>query len=264
MSVKIFSGLGAGFGLVLLAAGCASDPQIRDGITINDPYEAENRRTHQFNKDVDRNVISPVSNLVGGDDDGAPSDGPGAMDLVINAGSNLSLPNKVVNHVLQGRPLAAAQNTARFLVNSTIGIAGLFDPAGSQMGLTEVDTDFGATLARWGVPEGAYLELPVLGPSTQRDASGKVLDLVADPLSYVLTPAGWAGAYALRAGAKVGDRARFGDTVDSVLRDSADSYAQSRLIYLMHRRHDVGEEGTDFDPYEDSAAGDGIIDPYAE
>lgn len=190
------------------------------------------------------------------------------MDLVINMGSNLSLPGKVLNSLLQGRPGPAVQNMFRFTVNSTLGIAGMFDIAGRDFGLPETDTDFGETLAVWGLPEGAYLELPVLGPSTQRDAFGKVVDVLIDPLGQVLDDRQRAAAFALRLGSKAGDRARFGDTVDSVLRDSADSYAQTRLIYLMHRRHDVGEESTDLDPYEDAygpaGADAGFIDPYQQ
>ena len=180
-------------------------------------------------------------------------------------GSNLSLPGKVVNSLLQGRPGPATRNFFRFAVNSTLGIGGMFDPAGSDFGLPEEDTDFGETLAVWGVPEGAYVELPVLGPSTQRDAVGKVVDLAIDPLWSILqTDRQRALAFGLRAGAKAGDRARFGDTVDSVLRDSADSYAQTRLIYLMHRRHDLGEESSDIDPYADPYADAAAIDPYEQ
>ena len=249
--------LAAPLALFLALAGCASKPVMQDGIRVNDPFEAQNRRVHAFNKAVDQRVIGPVARLAGDGGDGA---GPGAMDLVINAGANLSLPGKVANSLLQGRPEPAIKNFFRFAVNSTLGIGGLLDPAGTDFGLPEHDTDFGETLAVWGVPEGAYLELPVLGPSTQRDAAGKVVDLVIDPLYHVLhRDAAWT-AFGLRAASKAGDRARFGDTVDSVLQDSADSYAQLRLIYLMHRRHELNEGGTDIDPY----AADDAIDPYAE
>lgn len=246
--------------LSVILAGCASEPVMQDGIRVNDPFEQQNRRVHAFNKAFDQQVIAPVARLASSGD-GTP-DKPGAMDLVINAGSNLSLPGKVVNSVLQGRPEAAIKNFFRFAVNTTIGIGGLFDPAGQDFGLPEQDTDFGETLAVWGIPEGAYLELPVLGPSTQRDAAGKVVDLVIDPLNHILHRDGALAAFGLRAASKAGDRARFGDTVDSVLQDSADSYAQLRLIYLMHRRHELNEEGTEIDPYAETA--DDAIDPYAE
>lgn len=253
--------------LIAALAGCASKPVMQDGIRVNDPYEAQNRQIHNFNKAVDARLIGPVSRLAstGGDDAASDTGQPGPLDLVINMGSNLSLPGKVVNSLLQGRPGPATRNFFRFAVNSTLGIGGMFDPASSDFGLPEEDTDFGETLAVWGVPEGAYVELPVLGPSTQRDAVGKVVDLAIDPLWSILqTDRQRALAFGLRAGAKAGDRARFGDTVDSVLRDSADSYAQTRLIYLMHRRHDLGEESSDIDPYADPYADAAAIDPYEQ
>ncbi|WP_347137758.1 VacJ family lipoprotein [Paracoccus sp. SSK6] len=253
--------LAAPLALCMALAGCGSKPVMQDGIHVNDPFEAQNRRVHAFNKALDRRVIGPAARLAAGGDDG--SDRPGVMDLVINAGANLSLPGKVANSLLQGRPEPAIKNFFRFAVNTTLGIGGLLDPAGRDFGLPEHDTDFGETLAVWGLPEGAYLELPVLGPSTQRDAAGKAVDLVIDPLNHLLNrDAAWA-AFGLRAASKAGDRARFGDTVDSVLQESADSYAQLRLIYLMHRRHELNQGGTAIDPYADAAAAD-AIDPYAE
>lgn len=246
---------------LLMLAGCASQPVMQDGIRVNDPYEAQNRRVHAFNKALDRRVIGPVAGLASGR--GGNDGGPGIMDGVINVGANLSLPGKVANSLLQGRPEPAIRNFFRFAVNTTLGIGGILDPAGRDFGLPERDTDFGETLAVWGVPEGAYLELPILGPSTQRDAVGKVVDLVIDPLHHLLhRDASWA-AFGLRVASKAGDRARFGDTVDSVMQDSADSYAQLRLIYLMHRRHELNQGGTDIDPYADDATHD-AIDPYDE
>lgn len=246
--------------IVLALTGCASQPVMQDGIRVNDPYEAQNRRVHAFNKAVDRHVVGPVSTLASRGGDG-PSQG-GGVGLVINAGSNLSLPGKVVNSLLQGRPEPAIRNFFRFAVNTTLGIGGLLDPAGEDFGLTEQDTDFGETLAVWGVPEGPYLELPILGPATGRDAAGKVGDLLIDPLYHLLDRDGAWAVFGLRVASKAGDRARFGDTVDSVLQGSADSYAQLRLIYLMHRRHDLNEGGAEIDPYADTAADD-VIDPYA-
>ncbi|RJL18853.1 VacJ family lipoprotein [Paracoccus siganidrum] len=249
----------------LTLAACASDPVMRDGIMVNDPYEGANRRIHAFNKGVDARLVAPVARLASG---GGESRGNAQQmrpaDLVANVGANLSLPGKVVNHLLQGRPGPAIRNGFRFAVNSTLGIAGLFDPAGSDFGLDEVDTDFGQTLARWGAPEGAYLELPVLGPSTQRDAAGRVVDIVLDPWNHVLTGRQAVGVLGLRAAGKAADRARFGDTVEGVLQGSADSYAQTRLIWLMHRRHELGEEGNAFDPYDAIEDDDAVIDPYEE
>ena len=158
----------------LAVAACSSAPTGE----INDPYEAANRRVHAFNKGLDSNVVKPLTS-VGGDDD---KGGESAMTVVGNVGSNLALPGKTLNGLLQGRPGRAAQNAGRFIVNTTLGLGGIHDPAGQEFGLTEVDTDFGETLHVWGVPEGAYVELPVIGPSTQRDAVGRVVDLVIDPV----------------------------------------------------------------------------------
>lgn len=250
----------------LLLAGCAQRPVTEHGVVINDPFEAQNRRVHSFNKTVDTRLLSPVANRLRGSGDDAPrrahapGDPIGPLQMMVNAGRNLSLPGKTVNGLLQGRPDVAGRNLARFLVNSTVGLGGLFDPAADSLRLTERDTDFGETLAVWGLPEGAYLELPLIGPSTVRDASGRVVDLVLDPVNQVLSGRDRQAAFALRVASKAGERARFGDTVDSVLQGSADSYAQLRLIWLMNRRHELGEERADFDPYDD----EGAFDPYDE
>ncbi|MDM7459404.1 MAG: VacJ family lipoprotein [Paracoccus sp. (in: a-proteobacteria)] len=232
---------------------------MQDGIRINDPFEAQNRRVHAFNKAV----YDAVSNRGAGKEiDARPAPEPGApigpTQMIVNAGRNLSLPGKTVNHLLQARPIDAGRNLARFAVNTTLGLGGLFDPAADNFGLTERDTDFGVTLARWGVPEGAYLELPLVGPSTARDATGRLVDLALDPIYLALSGRDLAAAFGLRVASKAGERARFGDSVDSILHGSADSYAQVRLLWLMNRRHETGEERDDIDPYDD----EGVIDPY--
>ena len=235
----------------LFLASCAASPGP-DG--ISDPYEGMNRRVHTLNTGIDSHLVKPVtSGLRGAKKADGPAKQPGighvAMQGVSNFGANLTLPGKVVNHLLQAKPEPAVKNTFRFLVNSTLGFGGLLDPAGADFALPEHDTDFGETLAVWGVPEGAYLELPLLGPSTERDAVGKVVDLAIDPMRQWLNRDQYLLGLGARAGSKVSQRARFSDTVDSVLHGSADSYAQTRLIYLQHRRHQLGEEGEAIDPY---------------
>jgi phospholipid-binding lipoprotein MlaA len=168
----------------------------------------------------------------------------------------VGLPGTVVNNLLQGDIGGAATNTLRFIVNTTVGIAGLADPAGA-IGLREVETDFGATLAVWGVPEGAYLELPGFGPSTERDAAGRVVDLVLDPLGRL----DWVPhemqeySFPAQVAEEVVERGQLGDTFDDILYGSADSYAQARLIYLQNRRYELGQDLTAEDryinPYED-------------
>lgn len=232
----------------LAGLAACSAPSGPEG--INDPYEPMNRKVHEFNRNLDAKVVKPAtSGLSSGKGNGGRGPASYALEGVGNFGSNLAQPGKAVNHLLQGRPEPAVKTTFRFLVNSTLGLAGFLDPATADFALPEQDTDFGATLAAWGVPEGAYLELPVLGPSTTRDTTGRVVDLVIDPMHAVLDLDEWLIGLGARVVAKAGERARFGDTVDSVLHESADSYAQTRLIWLQHRRHELGEEGEEIDPY---------------
>lgn len=249
-----------------LVAACTAAPA---GGGMNDPYEPANRMVHEFNKGLDTALLRPAGRVA--------AQLPEAVRLPIgNFADNVGLPGTVVNNLLQGDIGGAAQNTLRFVVNSTVGVLGLADPAGG-IGLTEVETDFGATLAAWGVPEGAYLELPFLGPSTERDAVGEVVDMFIDPLEGLGLNAqlgdGAMARYGLgaRAGDLVIQRGMFGGTLDSVLYDSADSYAQARLLYLQNRRFELGTGGGDayLDPYAPDAAADpyaagAFVDPYAE
>ncbi|MFD1794565.1 VacJ family lipoprotein [Paracoccus aurantiacus] len=227
----------------LALSACATAPETG----INDPHEGFNRRMHAFNKGFDQRIVRPVTSPFK-NSDGASTDG--ALVVLGNVGGNLALPGKVVNSLLQGRPGKAAQNAGRFVVNTTLGLGGIHDPAGQEFGLTEVDTDFGETLHVWGAPEGAYLELPLIGPTTERDAVGKVVDWVIDPLDHVLDDNEARVKTVIRLGSKAGERARFGDTIDSILYGSADSYAQARLLYLQHRRYELGMEGGEIDPYD--------------
>jgi phospholipid-binding lipoprotein MlaA len=225
-------------------AGCGPAP-IAQG--INDPDETQNRAVHAVNKEVDRNVLRPVSQAYG-----ATVPRPGQI-LIANVGGNVGLPSAIANGLLQADVGGAAQNTMRFLINTTVGIGGIFDPA-TAIGVPEVPTDFGETLHRWGVPEGAYVELPLLGPTTDRDMLGMAVDVFLNPLRFVLptAEANWATGFQIAAG--VGARSRYADTIDSVLYESADSYAQSRLLYLQNRRFELGQNSLDedfVDPYED-------------
>lgn len=216
---------------------------------VSDPYETENRSTHELNLVIDKNVIRPLAV-------GASKIIPPPISRGIgNFAGNLELPGEVVNNILQLRLDHAAQNTLRFALNSTIGIAGVFDPA-TKMGVTEQQTDFGETLSVWGVAEGDYIELPVFGPSTQRDALGKVVDLGLDPARLLLPKSkGWVVSIA-KVVSKIDKRGRYSETFDSILYDSADGYAQARLLYLENRRHQLGQTTSDTefeDPYATQA-----------
>jgi phospholipid-binding lipoprotein MlaA len=229
----------------LLLAGCAAPPPVP--VEQADPYEAANRRTHAFNQGLDKAVISPAAQAARPVLETPLGEGLG------NVAGNLSMPAAILNKTLQGNLPDAVHNSWRFLINSTIGLAGLFDPA-TAMGLVEKDTDFGATLHSWGAGEGAFIVLPVTGPTTERDALGTAVDIVIDPLGQLLDPPESYWARGAKIASRLGDRARFGDTVDSILHESADSYAQMRLLYLQSRRFELGQEVAD----------DAFIDPYAD
>lgn len=243
--------IAAAFAVAL--AGCSVAPEGAG--PVHDPYESQNRSVHDFNRSLDRSVVRPLSRGVSGGGGG----GGGQSDLalvVVNFGENLGAPQQAVNRLLQGDLRRAGRNALRFTLNTTLGFAGLFDVAG-DMGLPADDTDFGQTLHVWGVPEGAYQELPILGPSTERRTAGRVVDIFTNPLGSVLSESERRAAFGARIAGEVIDRGRYGGAVDSVLYDSADSYAQTRLIYLQNRRFELSDPDAspsedDFtDPYED-------------
>ena len=237
---------------VMLAA-CGPAPMASG---VNDPNEARNREIHEFNRGVDKVLLRPTANTYS-------SILPEPVERGIsNFATNLDAPGDVVNNVLQFRLGKAAENTLRFAINSTIGIGGLFDPA-TAMGVAGDPTDFGETLHVWGVPEGQYSEVPFMGPTTDRDLVGVIVDVAANPVRLALPQPESYYATGAKVASRLSDRARYSDTVDSVLYESADSYAQTRLLYLQNRRFALGgaagEADAGFeDPYSD------FEDPYAE
>lgn len=234
----------------LLLSACASEQAKNAPGGIYDPHEEVNRANHELNKSLDKHLVDPLSQGWGNATNG------GVREVVSNFSSHLSLPNDVINSVLQGNLDDALQNTGRFAFNTVVGFAGLFDPA-KDLGWTRVDTDFGETLHVWGAAEGPYVELPFYGPSTSRDTVGIAVDLVLDPFFVIVRgPETYIGAVAYVFDA-MGSRYDFDATVDSILHESADSYAQSRSIYLQNRRYELGMTAEDL--YLDSG-----LDPYSD
>jgi len=243
----------------LTLSACAPRGTVGTG-GIDDPYESINRKTHAFNRGLDRAFVRPAGT---GYASVVPDD---IQDSVSNVADNLGGPQLVVNNLLQGDLPGALKNTYRFVVNTTLGFGGMFDVA-ADFGVEEVDTDFGATLAKWGVREGVYVELPVLGPSNERDAVGKVVDIFTDPLGYVLARPEKYYRYGVKGADMLGKRGRHAELIDSILYDSADSYAQARMIYLQNRRYELGASTEELytDPYATgTAAADPYMDPYAD
>ena len=217
--------------MVVVLGACSPAP---DGVDIHDPYEPVNRFTHNVNTALDTVAVRPVSQFYGAV---LPSPVRQSFD---NAAGNLGLPSAVLNKALQGDIESAVHNFTRFAVNTTLGVFGLFDPA-ADFGLEERPADFGNTLSTWGVNEGAYLVLPAIGPSTERDAAGFVVDSVTNPIGLFFGSDTNDARLSLSLTEILNFRYEFKDTIDGVLYDSADPYVHSRLFYLDSRRFGDGE-----------------------
>jgi len=199
----------------------------------DDPARGFNRAMHSFNKGVDTAVVRPLSK---GYEYAVPET---AKHVINNEVRYLSLPVSLANSALQGNVERSGQTLARLLVNGTIGGLGALDPA-TEMGIPEHSEDFGQTLATWGVGSGPYLELPLLGPSTVRDALAKPVDVALNPLTYIGQGTTTAIVKASERPARIIDtRYRFGKIIDDVLYKSEDSYTTVRNTYLQRRRNAI-------------------------
>ena len=231
----------------------SATPTVAQGIHQDDEFERFNRGVHNFNKGFDRHFFKPMSQAYG-------AVVPTPLDMLIsNFSGNLDLPIRTANYVFQADPEGAAVSVGRFGVNTTFGILGLFDVA-SAMGIPDDDTDFGATLHVWGAGEGNYLELPFLGPSNMRDATGIIVDAVLDPVSYLAPGRYDKYLFTVAAFDRLGDRHDNAGLIDSLLYESQDSYVAVQQVYLQVRRRDLNEGILDED-LEDPYA---FEDPYAE
>lgn len=247
MRLSVRSALVVGAVALLGACGHQPDPAVTRAAPY-DPYEQSNRRNHDFNKSLDTAVLRPVSK-------GYSAFMPDDLETAIgNFSTNLSLPGSMANNMLQGNGRGATEDFYRFLVNSTLGLGGLIDTASDLNMPASNDADFGKTLYVWGVHEGPYVELPALGPSTSRAAVGRVVDLFTNPLDFVIEEPEVYYALGARGSRAMTSRGRYSDSIDSVLYDSADSYAATRNLYLQNRRYKVGSGGSDtyLDPYDTS------------
>ncbi len=160
---------------VMTLLGCAAAPAQKDP---RDPWERVNRSTYKFNDKVDRAVLRPVAH-------GYKKVTPSFVRTGIsNFFDNLDYPIVIVNDVLQAKFLSAGRDTGRLLMNTTLGIGGLLDPA-STAGLNKNVNDFGMTLGTWGVRKGPYFVIPFLGPSDVRDGLARIPDSFASPRNYI-------------------------------------------------------------------------------
>jgi phospholipid-binding lipoprotein MlaA len=230
--------------LLLLLTGCAAAPGKRDP---HDPWERMNRATYRFNDSLDRAVVKPVAK-------GYKKVVPKVVRTgVANALGNAGYTTTMVNDLLQAKFKAFGSDIGRLVLNTTLGIGGLLDPA-SAAGIDKNNEDFGQTLGHWGVKSGPYMMLPVLGPSTLRDTVGIYPDRQTDMKN--LPDNLWVNL-SLDGLSLLGRRVELMST-EEMLTNVYDPYAFIRNAYLQHREYavkdgDVPEEPTDEAPVEDEA-----------
>ncbi|MBT8078415.1 MAG: VacJ family lipoprotein [Gammaproteobacteria bacterium] len=227
-------------GTLLCIAGCAtSAPGQRSPA---DPWEPLNRNIHAFNDTLDSVTLKPVAKAY---EKAVPST---ARLGVTNFSRNLRSPLNLINSFLQGKPRDGFTEAGRFLANTTFGLLGVLDVA-TDMGLESHDEDFGQTLAAWGVPDGPYVVVPMLGPRTLRDALAIPLNFLADPLLHYDNSSVRDRLYVLRL---VDVRHRL-FAAEGLIKDSTDRYLTIRESYLQRRQYLIhdGDPPVDEDFYDD-------------
>jgi phospholipid-binding lipoprotein MlaA len=237
--------------LLFLAAslgGCASTPTQE----VYDPLEPANRAIYRFNDVVDRAVLEPVAR-------GYRYVAPAPVRRgVRNFLANLRSPVILANDLLQGEGDRAGTTLARFMINTTIGLAGVYDIA-SDLGHPPHEEDFGQTLGRWGLGGGPYLMLPLLGPSNARDTAGRFGDYFFDPLNQCCV--GTDERLARFASGALSEREQALELIDDLRRNTLDPYATIRSAYAQRRAAQIRNGAA---PIEDRSYDDIFKDPEAD
>ncbi|MGC2203711.1 MAG: VacJ family lipoprotein [Stellaceae bacterium] len=230
----------------LLFSGCAAPSNKGQQIAtyeeeFNDPFEDTNRKIFEFNQFVDRNAIVPAAKAY------RTTLPEPVRDSLRDFLYNLREPLTFVNDALQGQFDRAGKDVARFVVNSTVGIGGVVDVMG-RWGIPYHEEDLGLTLGAWGVPEGPYIVVPILGPSTPRDLGGQVAEGFGDPFNILVTGNPWTLywiPYARGGVSGIDTRSRYIETLADIERTSLDYYATIRSLYRQRRaaliRHEQEE-----------------------
>lgn len=222
-----------------LLAGCAEKPPASNPDALaeynetHDPLEPTNRVFYAINNGLDTVILRPAAEAYRF---AVPQP---VRNGVHNILRNAATPVQLSNDMMEGKPRRAGDTTMRFLINTSVGLLGTFDVA-SKWGYPDHDADFGITLALWGVPEGPFLFLPLLGPSDPRDAIGFGVDTVMNPFTWVgqgatVTAINWS-VFALHA---VDERERVLDVVDEIKKTALDPYATFRSLYRQHRHSQI-------------------------
>ena len=213
--------------MLVISSGCASSKVVQDQEAW-DPIEPFNRAMYKVNDIGDRYLLRPVAV---GYERGLP---PQMRSGIQNFFSNIRYPITIVNDFLQGKFRAGGRDTGRFVLNTTVGLFGFFDPA-TRIGLTENNEDFGQTLGKWGIGEGPYIVLPVFGPYTLRSVTGSVADSPLTPLIDI-TSSDVDVAWALWTTYQVDKRSRLLDA-DQQVYEAYDPYLFVRDAYLQNQRY---------------------------
>jgi phospholipid-binding lipoprotein MlaA len=217
-------------------AGCATPPPASDPDAVadfhqtNDPLEPTNRVFYKINDGIDTVIFKPAAQAYR-----AVLPDP-VRTGIHNVLDNMGGPVRGANDALQGKPRRAGDTTMRFLINSTVGVGGIFDLA-KKLGYPSHDTDFGLTLANWDVPEGPFLYLPILGPSSPRDATGFAADIAIDPFTWIGqgTTTHTIGTWSRTVLNALDQRSGFLDTIENVKKTALDPYATFRSLYRQNR-----------------------------
>jgi phospholipid-binding lipoprotein MlaA len=226
---------------LLLLGGCAEVPTDPEGRAIydrvNDPLEPMNRSLFAVNNFIDDNFMVPVAEFYR---DFVPKS---LRDGIHNFLVNLNAPFVAGNEILQGRPAKAAVDLGRFVINSTFGVAGIWDVVADHGGPLANDTDIGLTFGIWGLEAGPYLVLPLLGPSGPRDLAGVVAHFWTDPANSVITiEDGHKWAVDTRTGLTLLDtRTRYLEPLANLQRTSLDYYAALRSAYRQTRQAGIDD-----------------------
>lgn len=217
----------------VMLVSCATlpeDPVERaDVLSLNDPLEPTNRRVYAFNRSLETNILRPLSDAYNS------AEMRPVREPFSNALHNLRSPLIFVNDLAQGRVCAAGLTLQRFLLNSTIGIAGLHDFAEREAGIKAHENSVAQTLAVWGVPAGSYLVLPLLGPSNVRGATGIGIEFFLDPTDLAFSALGFSDLVIARSVADVfDDQASAIDDLDKLEKSSLDGYAALRSAFRQN------------------------------
>ena len=215
--------------VLVLLVGLASEARADE----RDPWEGFNRAIFTFNDALDRWILEPVAT-------GYDTITPDPLQRCIsNFFWNLRTPVSGVNNLLQAKPAGAATEVGRFAVNTTLGLAGFLDPA-DYLGLARQHEDFGQTLGVWGVPQGPFLMIPLLGASSVRDTGGLAVDAAMTPTLYFVDGLVTIGA---RVVDSVNTRSLVLKEVEDARATALDFYGFIRDAYLQHREAEVADHG---------------------